>query len=457
MLTLGTLVTLACFALAGVVTYAYARFGSIPRFHDLTFAEDAPGEPENFLIVGSDTREGTEIEGEDGSERADTIIVARIRPADTSIEILSFPRDLVVDLAGERGRSKINAAYNQGRQAVIDTITENFAIPIHHYVEVDFAGFRRLIDAIDGVPLYLDTTYRDRMSDLAEVGPGCVTMDGYQALAFARGRHLQYRDLDSGEWETDPSGDLGRIARQQFFLRRALDRVLDLNPTTDLLTFNRLLGVAVDSVAVDAGLSNDDIRELADRFSNFDPESIVNYSLPVVEDSDGALGSVLLLEEREAQPTLNVFRGLPPDAVSPGDVLVEVQNGSGVENQATDTAAALGVIDFETAVNRDAAEPVAATTVVHAPGSERAAQLVARHLTSRADLETDDELEPNEVLLITGTDFSTVVREPWPEEAVPLPATTTTTGEATSSTDGPETTTTTIRGVVPEAPSGERC
>jgi LCP family protein required for cell wall assembly len=459
-LTIGTLLTLACLAVASVVAYAYARFGSIPRFEGLTVEEAPPGEPENFLIVGSDTRTGSDEEGSIGGQRSDTIIVARILPEETTMEMVSFPRDLVVDIAGPQGRAKINAAYNQGRQTLIDTITENFGVPINHYVEIDFAGFQRLVDAIGGVPVYLDTTYRDDESGLYAEGPGCVTLDGANALAFARGRNLQYIDPDTGDWEVDGTGDLGRIGRQQYFFREALDRVLDLNPATDLLTFNRLIDVAVDSVGVDENLSNDDIRNLSSRFRDFNPESIINFSLPVDTARDARLGSILNLREREAQPILNVFRGLPPDAVTAANVLVEVQNGTGVENQARDAAAALDAVGFETTVNRDAPEVPASTTVQYAPGSERAAQLVARHLTSRAVLEVDESLAANEVRLVTGPDFTTVVRQPWPEEAVLLPTTTTTSapaGGATSSTVPPPTTTTTIIGVVPEAPPGVTC
>jgi hypothetical protein len=118
----------------------------------------------------------------------------------------------------------------------------------------------------------------------------------------------------------------------------------------------------------------------------------------------------------------------------------------------------LAGVGFDTVVNQTAAEPLAATTVRYAPGSEHAAALVARHLTSRAVLVADDNLEPLRIRLVTGADFSTVVRQPWSEDAVPLPTTTTTTttppgsaAPSTTATTAP-TTTTSVIGVIPDSP-----
>src|SRR5690606_2660694 len=96
-----------------------------------------------------------------GGTRSDTIIVARVDPESTHVDMVSFPRDLWVPIPGH-GESRINSAYGYGRQVLIDTISENFGIDIHHYIEIDFTGFQRLVDAVGGVPVWLDTTYRDR-------------------------------------------------------------------------------------------------------------------------------------------------------------------------------------------------------------------------------------------------------------------------------------------------------
>lgn len=467
-LAAGSLLTVAALGAATLVVSVYAKLGELVRFTaDEVDVEDAvAGEPENYLIVGSDSRENVDPDDPNfsdvlpnssvGGQRADTIIVARVDPRSTEVDMVSFPRDLWVRVAG-RGNDRINAAYGDGRQVLIDTIEEDFGIPVNHYVEVDFTGFQRLVSALDGVPVYLDTVYRDRRSGLGEIGPGCAVLDGETALAFARARHLEFRDED-GDWQLDGTGDLGRITRQQLFIRKALERALELD-IGDLLTLNRLLDVAVDSVAVDSALSNDDLRNLADRFRNFDPRAIRNHALPTEPFRTAGGAAVLGLVEAQAQPILNIFRGLPPGAVEPAQVLVEVHNGTGVDRQATLAAEALGAVGFETVIDRDTPEPPAATTVFYASGSEEAARLVARHLTSRATYVVDESLEVNRIRLVTGPDFTTVVRQPWAEEAVPLPTTTTTApGASTTATTAPTTTSTSVIGVIPdEPPPGVEC
>jgi len=470
----GVLSTVACLSAGGLVLYVYAKLGELVRFseQEVSVEEAAPQAPQNFLIVGSDSRENVDpndpdftdvLPGEVGGNRTDTIILARIDPDNAQMQMVSFPRDLAVRISDTGERARINSAYGRGRQVLIDTISENFGIEINHYVEVDFTGFQRLVSAVGGVPIWLDAEYRDVHSGLAPIGPGCVTLDGPTALEFARSRYLQYRDED-GDWQSDPTADLGRIGRQQLFIRKAVERVLSLNPFTNPTTLVGLLDVAVDSVKVDAGLSTDDLRSLAEQFRSFDPTTIQNHSLTVAsERGPGGASWLGIVDDANTQATINVFRGLPPGAVSPAQVTVEVQNGTGVERQAADTADALAAVGFVTEVSGDAAEAPARTTVFFGPGSEESARLVARHLTSQAAFEPDPELDAGVVRLVTGPDFTTVIRTPWPEDAVLAPTTTTTTAapgssETTGTTEPPATTSTTVIGVIPdEPPPGTEC
>jgi len=475
-LALTGVVTVALFAGAGVVVYAYGKFGQLVRFsfEEAPVEEAPPGEPVNYLIVGSDSRENVDpddpsfadvLPGVVGGSRTDTIILARIDPEDVGIQLVSFPRDLYLPIPGN-GQGRINEAYGYGRDVLFETIRENFGIAINHYVEIDFTGFQRLVGAIGGVPVYLDGEYRDQASGLENIGPGCVTLQGDQALAFARARNLERRDrAGSGSWETDPTGDLGRITRQQFFIRQAIGKALDLNPFTNPITLNNLVDVAFQSVSVDHATSNEDLVRLARRFQGFDPDTMVNYALPAEAYRTSGGASVLRLLDG-AEPIFNIFRGLDPGEVIPAQVVVRVQNGTGADRQAANTADALSAIGFETVVDGDAELP-AATTVSYAAGSEAAARLVARHLTSQATFVVDEDLDPNEVVLVTGPDFTTVVRQPWPAEQVPGPTTTTTTtapptsssggSSSTATTAPPRTTSTTAIGFVPEAPDGTRC
>ena len=202
LVTFGVLLTVLSLGAATFVVSVYVKLGELVRFteDEVDVDDSPPGAPENFLIVGSDSRDNVDPSDPDfadvlpnsevGGTRSDTIIVARVDPGSTQVDMVSFPRDLWVDIAGG-GQSRINSAYGQGRQVLIDTIREDFGIEINHYVEIDFTGFQRLVSALDGVPVYLDTKYRDRRSGLGEVGPGCAVLDGEHALAFARARHLE--------------------------------------------------------------------------------------------------------------------------------------------------------------------------------------------------------------------------------------------------------------------------
>ena len=88
--------------------------------------------------------------------------------------MLSLPRDLWVPIAGEDGAQRINAAYAEGEQVLADTIQQFLGIPVHHYVEVDFAGFQQMVTAVDGVPVYFERAMKDENSGLDVLHPGCV-------------------------------------------------------------------------------------------------------------------------------------------------------------------------------------------------------------------------------------------------------------------------------------------
>jgi LCP family protein required for cell wall assembly len=456
-LLLGALAILTVGSLlgAGGIAYGLWKLDQIGRV-DVRLADSPPGTPENWLIVGSDTRDTLDPDAPDADaflgdgaagsgQRADTILLARVDPTAESVDLLSFPRDLWLPIAGTGGEQRINTAYAGGPQRLVDTIESSFAIPVHHYVEVDFAGFGRLVDAVGGIPMWFDLALRDTHTGL-DVTAGCHTLDGSQALAFVRSRHLEFDD-GSG-WRTDGTGDLGRITRQQVFLRRAVDQVAALG-VTDALTLNRLLDVGVDSVTLDGGLGLGQLRDLAARFADVDGEAVRSHALPVYGFRTSGGAAVLGLEEAEAQDELNVFRGLPPGALVAGQVDdVVVLNGTGVDGRAAAVAEALTQLGFEVDEVGDAdTTGLARTTVRHGPGGAAAADLLARHLTGGADVVADPTLDDGAVVLEIGADLTTLQRVPAP------PASTTTTTappNAGAVEAGPTTTTTAPVGVAPD-------
>jgi LCP family protein required for cell wall assembly len=456
----GVLLTTFCVAVASLVGYVYWATGRFARAN-LQLDSAGQNEPRNYLIIGSDSRDNVDPNdptagaflgpGEPAGKRSDTILLVRIDPVASTVKMLSFPRDLWVPLADTGQNDRINAAYGRGRQVLVDTIRKDFGVVVNNYIEVDFRGFKDLVSALGGVPMYFDTAMRDSNTGLDIEKPGCVTLNGDQALAFARSRHLQFKD-GKGRWQDDPTGDLGRITRQQIFVRTALHKALSVGLLTSPKTFFDLLNVATNSVTIDQTIDRGDLNELRARFQSLDPNAIETYSLPVVNHTTNGGAAVLLLQQAAAQPILDVFRGKDPSAIAEGAVAVNVLNGTGVANQARDVGKALTAVGF--AVGQAGNATTSPTTVIkYAPGSELAADLLARHLSVPPTEAVDPTLGANHLTLVTGTDFTTVM-----QTARPAAPTATPTDGSVTTTTAPTTTSTTVVGITPgQAPPGVSC
>ena len=186
--------------IVGVNAFIDQKVASIPRVKLNTAPNTDPGSPANFLLIGSDSRAFVQTPEEaqafgnqaaNGGQHSDTLMVIHVDPAQQTGYLVSFPRDLEVDIPG-MGMQKINAAYDIGPQKVIDTLAQDFNIPIQHYFEVDFQSFQGIVDAMGGVSIYIPAPARDAESGFSFIPfnfhPGCYVLDGSQALAYARSR-----------------------------------------------------------------------------------------------------------------------------------------------------------------------------------------------------------------------------------------------------------------------------
>ncbi len=202
----------------GVLVYFVSRIDKVDALHDYD-GRPAAGSGTNWLIVGSDSREGLSDEqvkalhlGKVGGQRTDTIILLH-RPASGAATLVSLPRDSYVPIPGH-GRNKLNAAYAIGGPALLaQTVETVTGLRIDHYAAVGFGGFVGMTDAVGGVELCPKRRIRDRKSGL-NVAKGCQEMDGPSALAYVRARYF------------DPTGDLGRVKRQQEFLGAVFDKAV---------------------------------------------------------------------------------------------------------------------------------------------------------------------------------------------------------------------------------------
>jgi len=413
-----------------------------------------PAEPANFLLIGSDTRafvstpeeeEAFGDESDAGGQRSDTLMVVHVDPAERKGLLVSFPRDLLVEIPG-MGEQRINSAYNEGPQKVIDTVQEFFGIPIHHYLEVDFAGFGSIVDAVGGVKIYFSSAGRDEKTGFDNLTfgwqPGCYELNGGQALAYVRSRN--YEENINGEWVPDPTGDIGRIRRQQEFMRRlaaeAVATALD-NP----LRANRIADESLAELKADEGLSRTDINKLIQAFRRADPNDVNSIEMVTFPFEEGPLfegQSVLYPNMEVAEPLLNRLRELvtpteestPPEGPAPSTIRVRVFNGSGVNGAAADTASVLQAHGFQGGGIGDNPDGnIEETEVRYRPGSESKAEVVRALLTAGGELVADDSIVEADVVLVIGEDFQGVTA---PAGAEPAETTTT----AAPSTAAPEST-----------------
>jgi LCP family protein required for cell wall assembly len=299
---------------AGVYFAGAREEGDIERVEELTpVLATNQGPAENFLLVGSDNRAVIDADSEDAGlfldgptgegGRSDTIMILR-RDPDNGASLLSIPRDLWVPIAGTGDDGKINWAYIGGPRRLAETITQALGIPIHHYVEVDLAGFQRLVDEIGGVEICVDYSAQDTHSGLV-LQPGCQTLDGSMALAYARSRH--YEEFRDGDWQLEGGApDLNRIARQQNFLRTAATAVME-EINSNPFRLGDLIDAAGGLVRLD---SNVDVADAGAAMLAAAQDGLHTFVPPVEELIVGDQSALQLAEGADA--ILDYFRGNGP-------------------------------------------------------------------------------------------------------------------------------------------------
>lgn len=286
----GSVLGLFVLIIGGIFGYAYWRYGQFPKV-------DIPGlnaRPSNgafdILIVGSDSRAFAGNTGVNartygsgsviGGQRSDVTIIARVDPANQTVHLLSIPRDTYVKIPGHvpfiSGYNRINAAFNNGPQLLVQTIQQVFHIPISDYVDINIEGLTNMVNAIGGV--YLDFRYPvyDLYSHLGISRTGCHLVFGSQAVALVRSRHLYYKM--GGTWHYDGMSDWSRIQRQDAFFRALLPRLKGI--VTSPTGMNSFLGAAEKNITIDRSLSVGEIISLAKIFRHVSGASLVAQTLP---------------------------------------------------------------------------------------------------------------------------------------------------------------------------------
>jgi LCP family protein required for cell wall assembly len=398
---------------------------------------------ENILMVGSTSRcvltqqnpaFGLCSQGVTGVN-SDVVMILHLDPNNHSVGILSIPRDLFVPNARTTGANKIDAALYQGPTQLVHVIEQDFGIPIQHYVELNFDTFQNVVNALGGIKMYFPMPLFDRESSLNIPTAGCQELNGFQALAVVRARHLQYKPpgvttSDPAYWPQDPESDLSRIVRDHEFVRVLAAEVAQRgvgNPLTD----RSLVAAVAPDLEVDSGLSLTNMINLVLTFHGVNPQSAPETTLPVMVNGGESYyyqgynyGSIELAAQPQDDQAVDQFLGLSAgdDTVtgkalpSPSSVTVSVVNGSGTYGEGTQVASALSALGFQATAGSDvssSASPQETLVLYQAndPSSEAAAEAVMRNLSGAVVMgvsSTSQDVTSGgaEVTVLTGDDVS---------------------------------------------------
>lgn len=392
----------------GIYKYALSKWNNDP-FKVPSVSWAPLNGPLNILVLGSDSREGLspadlrkrQYQGTKG-RRSDSILLVHLFKDGKRAVVLSFPRDLRVEVPG-LGLTKINAAYNFGPDRVVQTIENYTGLSINHYIEVNFAAFKSIVGALGGVDICASRPYEDKKAGLHISKPGCFTFDGDMALAWARSRSVE------------PDGDFGRIRRQQQLIRVMLQKATSLGIVLNPIKAIGVINAVSEGVKHDARFTLDRARGLAVRLRNA-KESNRDVDFRMVPSFPKTIGdtSFVIAKTSESQAMFEAIKAdtwpLPPygktafSIPDPKDVTIRLIDASGKAGLAKSVKAELSVIGFDVLITIKTAPVQAKTEIWYRPGDELKVELVqqfVKNATSKVSSRADPKAE---VTLVLGAD-----------------------------------------------------
>ncbi len=280
-----------------------------------------PKRPLNILVMGSDNRDGTNIGG-DTPGLSDTTILLHLSANRKRAYGVSLPRDAMVERPecssknGKRtipgGLTQFNAAYAVGGPAcTIKTVEQLTNVRIDHFVVINFAGFKEMVNAINGVTVCVPTEVNDDVGHI-HLPAGTYKVNGNQALDYVRVRH------DIGA----ETGDIGRMKRQQSFIAAMIEKVVSKGTLTNLPRLYRFLDAATQSLTTDSGFAH--LKELASLGSSLKDIGLDNIQFITVPNQPYEPDPNRLVWAPEADDVWRKIRfdkplgKLATDAVTPG-------------------------------------------------------------------------------------------------------------------------------------------
>lgn len=334
----------AIVALVAVVAFAYMgsinsnlRSGISDDLMATLATTDTPSEPFYTLLLGVDGSEARESMAEfaDGNFRSDSMMLVRIDPGNKKATLVSIPRDILIEPMGEYGPQKINAALALGGPALaVETVSDLAGVPIAHYAELNFDGFREVVDSLGGIEVDVPIEINDPEAG-GHLDAGLQTLNGDQALILCRSRHA---------YDEYGAGDLYRAANQRVVLSAIAQKLLASDPITIANSISAL------SSNVTTDLSVEEIIAIAQGMRGMSGSDIYTSSVPTVSEYIGD-GWYEIVQEDEWEDMMDrIDSGLPPSAT---DVIDEATGT--VMSSSGDGAAAATSKSGNHAVNRKAA------------------------------------------------------------------------------------------------------
>lgn len=343
----------------------------------------------NYLILGSDSRAGLSPAEQTqfgtnqdigGSNRSDVIMLVHTDPKLEKAIVLSFPRDLWVNIPG-RGYDKINAAFSQGLQhggpqLVARTVEGLTGMKINHVLYVDLAGFQGIVDTLGGVTMCIPTAMQDPLTGL-NVKAGCQRLNGYQSLAYVRTRHQP----------CDFIPDFSRIGRQQQFLRAVLNRLLT---PSEIVKAPSLIAPIARNLVTDPGFKLADVIYLVKQLEGISTGAVEFRAVPGIPAVANGLDIVqispvaqqIFARIRQGRSIGTLGESLPGTAPSEANIAVPVvDHSSAGKAQQVETILSDGGFDVSPGVVEYASfgASVRGSVIVYKPGHQTEAQVVQRY------------------------------------------------------------------------------
>lgn len=281
---------------------------------------DLTNEPFYMLLMGTDgSSEREEDESFGGSFRTDSIILARIDPVNKKVSMVSIHRDTMVDM-GEYGQQKVNAAHAFGGAALsVKTVSDFAGVDISHYAEINFDGFRDIVDALGGVEVDVPVEINDEDAG-GHLDAGLQTLNGEQALILCRSRNT-YAD------SADP--DSMRAANQRLVLSAIAEKIL----SSDVATIANSVTAISKYVTTDLDVS--DIIGLAQAMRGMDTSTDFYTAMDPVTNKLIGDGWYTYSNEEEWKAMMKrMDEGLPPSE----DAVVDEKTGTVIAANGQDPA-----------------------------------------------------------------------------------------------------------------------